>query len=102
MDNILRQLAERLAMLLMQEVSFELDIGKFCLDAQYASQVIDLAREIGTAEVHFELRQIKQRQLELLSLNGGSTTHPLGAGTSPAASEFPPTSGAASSSPSPD
>lgn len=68
MDSVLKQLADRLEMLLMQEVGFAVDTARFCAEHDYAEQVLVLAREVSTPELSQTIRQIKSRQLELLSL----------------------------------
>ena len=69
MDSIVHQLLTRLNMFLAQELDFQVDIQKYATEPEYAAQVLDLAMETGDVEMAKIARQIRERQLQLFSLN---------------------------------
>jgi hypothetical protein len=69
MDSIVHQLLTRLNMFLMQELDFQVDVLRYGSEPEYAAQVLDLAMETGHDEICQLARQIRERQLQLFSLN---------------------------------
>ncbi|MFT3733699.1 MAG: hypothetical protein QM776_01460 [Rhodocyclaceae bacterium] len=69
MDHIVHQHLTRLNMFLMQELDFQVDVLRFATEPEYAAQVLDLALETDHGELCQLSRQIRERQLQLFSLN---------------------------------
>ena len=73
MDSVIEQLLNHLSMYMQQELDFPIDTQRFGTDAEFASQVLALAEELRHGETRSLVTQIRNRQLQLLALHGGSS-----------------------------
>ena len=87
MDSVVAQLLTRLSMFMQQELDFQVDAQRFAEEAEYASQVLDLADEMGDHKFRSIAMQIRKRQLDLFSLKNASAPREVTAPSPPGSDE---------------